>query len=683
MTQARHIHTPLLVSLLGALFGLVACGGDSGGPAERPALDRAPEQDAEANREAIDWDARSCGHPAIGNDEPEQVVDRGKAGWPDGVEEDPDGTLHTSFTVIRPVDSDGPEWDGAVDENGMGHIAEFCARRENFFRAFEGLEPYGRYIEKEIVSMQDAQECLREGSGCKHRTTRAQPDSQNAIRGQDSGPTGSQWLAQQSFILEAGNQGGHYGAQTWTEPRLVACTRYREDGAGITFQNHWDDAPPGRFTGIPDPEYFLPTDRPGDGSLTAQSVAVGGRHTCVLLTDGTVRCWGDGVWGQLGDDSFELPDGEPWAMWMHGRNLPGEPVDLDGRALKLVSGHDHSCALLEGGKAQCWGHDDSAQLGHHSHKGALNKFDEFKAFAPGDVADISDDDPVVDIAAAMQGTCVTFESGMVRCFGWAINGAMGRGPANGSNCWASFAAANDGGFSDPLEGLLNIQLGSGHGCGMTGEGGIQCWGRDYRGQLGDGVRETNFMASSEDCDGTLVADAPEIPRDVVGMRGGVTMVRTGAEHTCAILGNGSVKCWGSNRLGQLGYEADYPVPADAEEHERAPELEATPVEVCLERPAVDLALGGAHSCALLDDGTVHCWGSANHGKLGNGHYVKDRVAPAPVEGLRDVVDIDSRHMHTCAVTEAGRLYCWGLNYNGQLGIGNAEDHATPQLVAGF
>ena len=290
---------------------------------------------------------------------------------------------------------------------------------------------------------------------------------------------------------------------------------------------------------------------------------------------------------------------------------------------------------------------------------------------------------MVDIAAAMQGTCLTFRSGLVRCFGWAINGAMGRPPVNGSNCWASFAAANDGDFSEPLEGLIDLQLGSAHGCGMTGEGGIQCWGRDYRGQLGDGDRETNFMASSEDCGGTLVADAPEIPRDAVGLRGGVTLVRAGAEHACAILENGTVKCWGSNRLGQLGYAADYPVPEDAEEHERAPELESTPVEVCLERPAVDLALGGAHSCALLDDGTVQCWGSANHGKLGSGHYVKDRIAPAPVLGLTDVVDIDSRHMHTCAITGTGELYCWGLNYNGQLGIGNAEDQATPQRVAGF
>ncbi|MEM9489572.1 MAG: hypothetical protein AAGC55_10535 [Myxococcota bacterium] len=660
-----------------------ACSGSSGGP-DRPALDSSPEQDAETNGQEIDWTARSCGHPAIGDDEPDVIVDEGKAGWPDDVVEDPDGTLHTSFTVIRPVDSDGPEWDGHVDEGGMGHIAEFCARRENFFRAFEGLEPYGRYIAKEIVSIEDAQECLREGSDCKHRTTRAQPDSQNAIRGQDSGPTGSQWLAQQNFMLESWSQGYHYGAQTQTEPRLVACARYRENGAGITFQNHWDDAPPGRFTGIPDPEYFLPTAPASAGSLRAQSVAVGGRHTCALLTDGTVRCWGDGVWGQLGDDSFELPDDIPWAMWMHGRNLPGQAVNLDGPAVKLISGHDHSCALLDDGRAQCWGHDDSAQLGHYPHKGALNKFEEYKAFGPGDVADVyEEEDPVVDIAAAMQGTCITFQSGRVRCFGWAINGAMGREPFNGSNCWASFAAGNDGDYSDPQEGLTNIQLGSAHGCGMTSQGGVQCWGRDYRGQLGDGARETNFMASSEDCAGTLVDDTPELPRDVIGLRGGVKLVRAGAEHNCAIMDNGTVKCWGSNRLGQLGYRADYPVSEDAEEHERAPELEATPVEICLERPAIDLALGGAHSCALLDDGTVQCWGSANHGKLGNGHYVKHRIAPAPVAGLTDVVDIDSRHMHTCAVTSSGQLYCWGLNYNGQLGIGNAEDQATPQLVVGF
>jgi len=124
-------------------------------------------------------------------------------------------------------------------------------------------------MEKELRAPQDAQRCQREGAGGKHKADLAGTDTQSAIRGGDGGPTGSEWLAFQNFQLEGWTQGGHYGAQTWTQPRLVACARYRQNGGGITFQNHWDDPPPARFTGIPDPEYFLPTTAPEAGSLKA------------------------------------------------------------------------------------------------------------------------------------------------------------------------------------------------------------------------------------------------------------------------------------------------------------------------------------------------------------------------------------------------------------------------------
>ena len=295
-----------------------------------------------------------------------------------------------------------------------------------------------------------------------------------------------------------------------------------------------------------------------------------------------------------------------------------------------------------------------------------------------------DEDPVVHMAAAMSATCLTLRSGAVRCFGWAFAGVTGRGTDRDS-IWAEFAASNNGSDSETLQGLRDMALGGAHGCALTSEGGAQCWGRDYRGQVGDGFRETEYrtLVSEVIEDLEQTADDPRIPRDVVGLRAGVSQVQTGGEHSCAILDNGQVRCWGSNRYGQLGFAGDYPVPEGAEQHERAPELEARPVDICLDLPATDLALGGAHSCALLTDGTVQCWGSANHGKLGNGHYTRDSLTPVTVEGLTDVVQIESRHMHTCAITSSGQLYCWGLNYYGQLGTGDATDQAIPQLVTGF
>lgn len=656
--------------VLGGCYG----GGDSGGSGGSGG-GSSPEQDQEDNNEPIDWG--ECGHSAVGEDEPDQVLDRGKEAWPQDVVHNADGTVSTSFGTLYPMG--WPQF----DPNGHGvYIGEFCTRRTNYYRAIEGLEPYVRYVEKEICAAQEAHDALEAGQ--THLTLCGQ-DTQNAIGGEWSGDTGFNWLPALNWD-EAQSQGGHYGAQTWTEPRYMACSRFgsgeaADDAGGRSMQDFWDDVPPARLTGAEE-GFFADTEPPAAGSLVAVDMAVGGHHTCALLEDGTIRCWGDGLWGQLGDGSVTPTEDQPGLLWYHGRSVPSSPVSLPAQATAVAAGHNHTCALLEDASVYCWGHDDRTQLGLWSHKGHIRQFDEHYEYAPEQVPQLPQDDPVVGIAAAMAATCLTFESGTVRCFGWAHGGVTGRAPDNDSY-WGAFGASNNGEDSETLVGLREIVLGSSHGCARTEQGGAKCWGWDWRGQLGDGVREELYHAqvSANAEDDVQTDDDPRIPRDVVGMKGGVAMVQVGAEHSCAILDNGAVRCWGSNRHEQLGHRGDYP---QGEMWEvPAPEHEATPVDVCLDRPAVDLALGGAHSCALLDDGMVRCWGSANHGKLGHGHYVKDRVEPALVEGLEDVVQIESRHMHTCARTGDGKIYCWGLNYYGQLGTGESTDQATPQLVTGF
>lgn len=632
------------------------------------------DEDRRANEEEVAWS--QCGHPPSGEDRPFETIDTGQSAWPTSVSIDSNGTIQAGFTNIHPPDT------SASTDEGIGHLPEFCARRTNFYRAYEGLEPYVLYVEKTLDSMEDAQECMREGPDCRHRTTRAGPDSQNAIGGEDPGPYGVNWLPHQNFVLEGQLQGFHYGAQSWTQPRLFSCVIYREDGGARTFQNFWDDAPSRRLEGFSEPGFFVESARPAGGSMRAVSVATGGNHTCALLAGGEVTCWGDGIWGQLGDDASGRDDDE---LWLHGRMVAGPRVALSGPAQKIVSGHNHACALLDSGEVECWGHDESSQLGAGDWRGHHRRYAEHFSYSPVAVDDVPEPgDPVVDIAASMRGTCLMFESGAVRCFGAAIDGVTGRGPSNGDEWtpWHEFATVNDGDNSETLTDLRGIRLGTGHGCGLTPEGGVQCWGRNYRGQLGDGERQTDFLSGVYPDDPDV--DDPRVPRDVVGLRGGVERVVTGGEHSCAILANGRVRCWGSNRYHQLGFAGTYyEVDEDIhEEHERAPELEATPVDICLHRPATDLALGGAHTCALLDDATVWCWGSSNHGKLGNGNYNVDSVTPVRVD-LENVVDIDARHMHTCAVTSDGELYCWGHNHYGQLGNGDTVDQSEPRLVLGF
>src|SRR5205814_10628317 len=99
-------------------------------------------------------------------------------------------------------------------------------------------------------------------------------------------------------------------------------------------------------------------------------------------------------------------------------------------------------------------------------------------------------------------------------------------------------------------------------------------------------------------------------------------------------------------------------------------------------PASGRAAGGRHSCALLRDGTVQCWGGNDNGELGDG-TTTPHAFPEPVSGVRGVVDVACRFDHACALTAAGTVWCWGANTYGQLGDGTTADRATPAAVSGL
>jgi alpha-tubulin suppressor-like RCC1 family protein len=101
--------------------------------------------------------------------------------------------------------------------------------------------------------------------------------------------------------------------------------------------------------------------------------------------------------------------------------------------------------------------------------------------------------------------------------------------------------------------------------------------------------------------------------------------------------------------------------------------------VSLSAPAVHVAVGADHTCALTVDGRVWCWGHNDHGQLGDGTFV-DRSLPVPVPGLSDVEQLDAGGFFSCAVTRARLIYCWGANEAGQLGDGTLVDRPTPTFV---
>ena len=226
---------------------------------------------------------------------------------------------------------------------------------------------------------------------------------------------------------------------------------------------------------------------------------------------------------------------------------------------------------------------------------------------------------------------------------WLAPGAIGAPGARAS------------GEPDAAAGTLAISIGSGkrHSCALTDTGDVECWGANGTGQLGNGT----------------VVDS-SAPVQVNGLDGTVTAVAVGGDHTCALTKTGKVECWGWNRFGQLGDRTH------VERHE--------PTGVRgLESGAAAISAGGAHACALLSGGGVECWGANRYGQLGDGTDMH-RSTPVRVRGLSgEVVAVSAGGRHTCALTAAGTVECWGANYWGQLGDGTVERRLKAVVVEGL
>jgi alpha-tubulin suppressor-like RCC1 family protein len=206
----------------------------------------------------------------------------------------------------------------------------------------------------------------------------------------------------------------------------------------------------------------------------------------------------------------------------------------------------------------------------------------------------------------------------------------------------------------PLPGPSGLSAGGEHTCTCAvAGGGIQCWGAGDLGQLGDGVGNSSFSP-------VQVSGSKELT--------GWNAVSAGFGHTCA-LGNGDVFCWGSNDSGQVGNGSTM----DA----------LVPQQVSLSRPARAIAAGGSHTCAITDGGGTWCWGANTDGQLGNNSTTDSRT-PVQVAGLPGQAGaIAAGDNHTCALLDDGSVWCWGHNSSGQLGDGTTTDSLVPVQVSGL
>jgi alpha-tubulin suppressor-like RCC1 family protein len=430
---------------------------------------------------------------------------------------------------------------------------------------------------------------------------------------------------------------------------------------------------------------------------TAIWVTAGAGDTCAIVSTGDLLCWGENNAGQLGTGNLANTD-------LPTQVQPSTTgVSFTSGVDQVSAGFDTTCAIADtpAPAAWCWGGNDSGALGTGQAVNQTTLPEELFGMgatpAGGPAAD------PVQISAGFHHGCLELSSGADECWGQNNAGQLGTGAildrnvptpviglpggAAGSvtavaegdstgcavtlsldaRCWGADAGNGSTsiqtsavGVSDlPAGGVSQVVAAQG-GCALVRTGGvtteISCWGEDQWGQLGNGTTSTTPQAK---------------PVTVQKLPNTADFVATGGGNACAIAYIGGAYCWGLNDHGQLGdgTTTDSSVPAAVQ-------------NLPPKTKVVQIAPGGDHTCALLNDGTVWCWGAGGSGQLGDGSTSNSAI-PVEVTGLGSVVQIASANAFSCALTSAGYVRCWGDNSFGELGDGSTSNSAVPVAVAGL
>ena len=315
------------------------------------------------------------------------------------------------------------------------------------------------------------------------------------------------------------------------------------------------------------------------------SVSAGWSHTCALTTVGNIYCWGRNAHGQLGNGSST------------DSSKPVKVKVIQGDAIAVDAGSRHTCAILEGGALMCWGANSSSQLGMSPRVDRLQ---------PVEVTTIGA--PVADISAGAGFTCVVTNVGAAKCWGNNFEGQLGNGTVDQGSPYSTPTPQNVVGLGSGVE---SISAGGLHACAVLTTGAVECWGRNEDNQLGDG---TTIRRSS--------------PVEVSGLSSGIDIVSAGLWHTCALNDSGGVLCWGTNFSGRVG-DGTFPTsPEDLNGFKSTPQAVTG-----LSENVVSQSAGGSHSCALLGDGTTKCWGSDFWFQLGAGDAFSSSAffSPVPID----------------------------------------------------
>lgn len=327
--------------------------------------------------------------------------------------------------------------------------------------------------------------------------------------------------------------------------------------------------------------------RPGAVDGLAEGVvqiATGGAHACAVLQDETVKCWGRGDSGQLGDGGTA------------NSSTPVPVADLTG-VVEVDAGLAHTCARLADGAVECWGSQADGRLGNGDTSGTST--------SPVSVTDLDGAAPSTSATAISVGdahTCAVLEDETAVCWGRNADGRLGDNSTTNRPTPVSVTG---------LAGVVEVASGEFHSCARLSSGAVECWGSRLNGRLGDGQNSPDSLTA-----------VPVTGIDGSSDGASSIAISSGASGSCAVMADQTLRCWGIGGRNGDGTTAHALTPSKVLASGSDPAANVF-------SDAAAVSVGGAHGCALVEGGGVWCWGAGNDGRLGDGETT-DRLNPVAV-----------------------------------------------------
>lgn len=366
-------------------------------------------------------------------------------------------------------------------------------------------------------------------------------------------------------------------------------------------------------------------------------IAAGAYHTLAVSAAGEIWAWGVNDRGQLGNGTIV------------SSSIPVEIQTPAGQyVIAVAAGHSHSIALTSGGSVLAWGDNLHLQLGNPQFPGEFGSLPQPVPLLGG----------VTAVAASTHHSIALTADGRVWSWGSNVNGQLGDcTTANRAQPVTVKTALN----SD-LTNVIAIAAGSAHSMALTADGDVYTWGGNSFGQLGDGTLNGRACALA-------------IPSGIQGTSAKAVDVAAGHVHSMALMSNGDIYSWGQNTYGQLGHGTFT--------------QSAVPAKVESVSDAKAIGAGYFHSFAVKASGSAVAWGYNYYGQLGEGNSGTVSTYPVSVNGITGVMAVAGGLRHSVAVaastSEAASphngVWTWGSNTVGQGGQGQSSGYSTPSPVS--